>query len=185
MNRKKCVLTVLLLAGLSLMTWSCTESGIGAPEESRDLVQAVRAVEDMTRPQNLRRSMFSAAYGDEGKPSDFVSYVFSDMGSAEWPPTEGSSEFDEVQREPSGGSGQTAIPAGVAILPLKTNPRKGPQVVVNYDDEAVEVVLTAYSNPLKGPVLERRVPFVAVEADTVAKQFFESNLQMGMSYRSF
>ncbi|MCZ6541254.1 MAG: hypothetical protein O6704_06345 [Nitrospinae bacterium] len=71
---------LLLLLPMFFVDWS---DGGGYPQ----LEKAGRVVRYMSAPHQLQRSSFIAFY-PEGKPSEFVSWMFSEIGAAEWPPSE-------------------------------------------------------------------------------------------------
>ena len=106
------------------------------PEEIR-LDQAAKAVGWMIAPTNLSRSGFTVAFPN-AKPSEYVNYMFSDMGTAEWPPFEDSGEFTmpemKAMRIPF-------FPADIHIAQLEPNPEYGTQIVVRHDDAKGVVVI--------------------------------------------
>ncbi len=52
----------------------------------------------MIMPHNFSRSEFTVA-SPEGLPSEFVNYMFSEMGVAEWTPFEDFGEFSNEERK--------------------------------------------------------------------------------------
>src|SRR5262245_51585341 len=77
----------LLCAQITTPLMGCDANDAAPP----DLRQAAGVVAYTLRATNLSRSMFSAAHPN-GKPSEWVSYWFSDMGVAEWPDSEANAE---------------------------------------------------------------------------------------------
>ncbi len=137
------LLSMLVLAGCS-----------GPSQSGADprLEQAVSALKYMTTQRFLSRSAFSSIY-PAGKPSEFVSYLFSDIGSAEWPIA-----FDEGEAEQLRSARIPAIPRDLPIIPYKPDPAVDMQVVVRADDAAGKVIIEAYAKAGEDPVLvEERV----------------------------
>ncbi len=163
------LLWLLMLAG-------CGESG------PPDLRQAADALAGMMKPVNLSRSMFVAAFPD-GKASQYVSYLFSTMGSAEWPPSE--EWADEVERQQMQAIGQAMWPAGVAAVPRVPEPTLGRQLVIDFDDERNVVIAYAYVDPADDPVFAREWKLPSVEPAIGVKEIYQSNLDLGMSPQSF
>jgi hypothetical protein len=168
--------SILLLIFVVLATVACTESG---PPE---LVQAAGAIDDMLKPANLSRSMYSVAFPD-GKPSNYVSYMFSEMGAAEWPPSE--AWADELVREQMEAIGQTLLPADVAIVPLTVDPSLGKQMVISFDDERGMVMAHGYLDPAGEPTLTREWKLPRVEPAPGVELFYRANLDEGLSAQSF
>lgn len=163
------------------LLWLLVLSGCGdsGPAELR---QAADAVADMMKPVNLSRSMFVAAYPD-GKPSHYVSYLFSTMGSAEWPPSE--EWADELDQQQARAIGLSLWPAGVAAVPRAPDPALGQQFVISFDDERNVVIGYAYVDPAEDPVFAREWKLSSVEPAIGVKEIYQSNLDLGMSPQSF
>jgi len=166
---------VMLFFG-SVMLASCGES---APPE---LTQAADAVEAMLKPVNLSRSMFTAASPD-GTPSQYVSYLFSSMGAAEWPPSE--AWADEMDREQMAAIRQPLLPADVAIVPRAPDPTVGKQLVISFDDDKGIVIARGYLDPADEPLLAREWKLANVQPATGVREIYQSNLELGMSPVSF
>jgi hypothetical protein len=177
MNRKDANKLGKLLLFLWLITIvACTQSG---PPE---LEQAADVVGDMLKPINLSRSMYSVAFPN-GRPSQFVSYMFSTMGSAEWPPSE--EWVDEIEREQMAAIGQTLIPAGVAIVPQTPDSDLGKQLVVTFDNDRAVVIAHGYEDPVAEPVVSREWKIPQVEPAIGIREIYEANLEEGLSPQSF
>lgn len=159
-----------------LMLGACGESA------SPDLKKSVHVIRYMMAPKHLSRSMFSAAF-ENGKPSQFVSYIFSDMGAAEWPP---SAEWaDEMERRQAEAVGMPIIPKGVAFVHSRIDPTKSKQVVVTFDDEKSLVIVEAYTDPAKTAVLHHEWPFKPVKPHAGIAELYRSNAELGMSNQAF
>lgn len=138
-------------AGLLLQT-SCRPLD---PPPPRDLVDAARVIEEMLSYRRLEAAGFYDAYPDP-RPSDFVSYINSDLGVMLWPPREGSPFTDPFEMEASRSIGETVIPKGIAYRRNRCDPEGGRQIIYRADDESGEVVVEAYADPSVEPVLTRR-----------------------------
>jgi len=114
-----------------------------------DLAAAVGAVGSMLSPQALERSAFYAVY-PEGTPSDFVAFLFSPLGKAEWVP-------DDPTVAPGRGGlvspadvlavGGKLPPGVVGLVPEEPEPHILRQVVLRGDDERGVVIAAAYEQP--------------------------------------
>lgn len=172
-RRIKFVFFLLIL----LLSNDCTRK-----KEPIELKQAAHAIYWMMAPLQRSRSAFSAAFQNP-KPSQFVSYLFSDMGAAEWPPSEDYPdiiELEELKR-----ARLPVIPAGVSYSPLKPDVNKGKQIVVKYNDDKNIIIVEGYIDPQQQPVLLRTWDFLPASVTTQAKFIFDSNRAMGLSYQSF
>lgn len=163
----------LLCAGL--LVASCSKP----PDE---LERGVAAIRWMVSERFLRKSMFLACYEDP-KPSDFVNYLFSTAGSAEWPEIEGAGADGAGSR---GFAAPPPLPEGVRVRALDPDPSfDGPQVVVSYDDEAGEVVIAGFDRPDAEPRVVRRAKLPKVdrtdEERRIAEAFANSAREQGAS----
>ena len=127
----------------------CVEKG---PEEPQELKRAAQAVAYMVAPKHLERSSFYAIY-PEGKPSQFVKWMFSTFGTAEWPPAEDSP--DEAALEGAIALRIPIIPRDVAIIRDKPDADLAKQLVVRADDLKGMVIAEGYLAPEGPPVLTR------------------------------
>jgi hypothetical protein len=150
----------------------------------KDLEQGADVVGSMLKPNHLSKSMFSAAF-PKGKPSQFVSYFFSDMGAAEWPPREDSGEFHQDEIQAMKQAGEIMMPARVAFIPLKPSPGKGKQIVIKYDDGKGVVITEGYIDPSQKPVLVKEWVLPKVAALPGVEEIYQSNAQLGMSDQTF
>ena len=149
--------------------------------ESNEFEKAAKAVHWIILPHNLCCSLFTVAFPD-GKPSEFVSYLFSDMGIAEWPPYEGSGEFSPEELK---FMNITQIPMDIELVPLYPDPEAGKQLVVKFDDNRGMVIVEGYMDSDSEPVLVREWKLPDVEPAVGIKEIYESNSEMGMSDRTF
>ena len=110
-------------------------------QEDAELHQAVEAVRYMTSWRFLSKSAFTHAF-EEHTPSNFVSYLFSDLGVAEWPIA-----FDEMEIQQFRSVRIPILPSSYALVPNRPDPTQGPQLVLRGDDVAGVVVIEAYPDP--------------------------------------
>ena len=149
--------------------------------EPTEFEKAANAVHWMIVPHNLSRSAFTVAF-PEGLPSEFINYMFSDMGVAEWPPYEDSGEFspEEIRamRIP-------LIPKEIELVPLYPDPEVDKQLVIKFDDSRRMVIVEGYSEPKQEPVLVREWNLPRVEPDAGIENIYWYNYDMGMSDHAF
>lgn len=139
----------LLMLPLFYVDWS--EEG-----EYPRLEQAARVVRYMSAPRQLKRSSFNAIF-PEGKPSDFVGWMFSEMGAAQWPPSD--SEFmDPEERRALQALGMPFSPTDVQILQA-LSPQSARQVIVKADDVKGMIVVEGYLSPDQPPTIVRQWAF--------------------------
>ncbi len=139
-------MSVILVASMFL---ACVKGG----NEPADLIQASRVIRDMMKPANLSRSGF-ASRGPEATPSQFVSYIFSEMGAAEWPEHEGMVNPDELKELRA--MGMTFMPTGVAFVSGSPDPDEGRQLVIKWNNSERFVIVEGYTNLEEAPVLVRK-----------------------------
>ncbi len=164
---------IFVLTILILMT-ACAEK---APPE---LNQAAKVIKFMMKPSNLSRSSFSVLF-EQHKPSEFVSYIFSEMGAAEWPLGGG---FDDPEQLKAIGA--PVPPADVTFTSRKPDKTNKKQIVVGFDDDKGVVTIAAYLDPTKPPVFEREWKLAtSIKSAQGIEEMTQSNLQMGISYQSF
>jgi len=141
-----------------LVLWLAIGCGGREAPAPPELEQAVRVVRYMTSPMRLSRSGFQAQSSD--KPSDFVSYMFSDMGVAEWPYSEEMVEEDPSLGEEARAIGMPLIPQGVSLVPRRPDPSQKTQLVVKSDDARKMIMVEGYADPSTKPVLTREWAFL-------------------------
>lgn len=154
----------------------------GKPADGRKelLERAVSVCASQLAPMNLSRSAFYVAYPD-GKPSDYVQFVFSTLGAAEWPPVEGGGEFSPEEQRGMQALNQL-LPANIDFAPLRPDPGKtGLQVVFKADDGKGVVIFEGYASATDKPLLVVERPLVKVEPSMLARQAYQSMVEMGGS----
>ena len=157
--------------GLSILMLGCGSSTANAP---KDIVQAMKAVTDGLKPNQLSKSMFSAAHPN-GKPSEYVSFYFSSLGAAEWPASSMEFSEDEMQM-----TGMSFLPQSVSLVANTPDSGKGKQIVIGADDSKGIITLTGYVNPGQPAVLTKEVKLPKVKPAPGVTEMYRSNRQMGM-----
>lgn len=163
---------------LAFLVLTLTACGVSEP----DLAQAADVIHYMMKPLHLSRSVFYVAFPD-GRPSQFVSFIFSDMGAAEWPLSE--AWADEMEREQMKAIGAPLVPEGVAFVPLSPDPDAGRQLVVKFDDSRGMVIVEGYVDPTQDPVLTREWKLSKVEPEPFMEAIYQSSVDLGMSDQAF
>jgi len=126
--------------------------------EYPQLKKGMHVVRYLSAKGQLKRSSFMAL--EERKPSKFVDWMFSPMGSAEWPPWENSHlEFDSHELKAIKKMSTPLIPQNVALVPLAIDPEKKKQIVISADDQKRIIILEGFINPKDPSVLKEEIPF--------------------------
>ena len=139
-----CALALLLLA-------ACGGEAKKAPAE---LERGVAVVRYFASAKYLNMSMYSATVEDH-KPSELISYLFSSMGAAEWPPDEGAGEMSTEQAR---ATRTPLVPGNVRLRPLAPDNAPGLQLVLRPDDARRLIIVDGYTAPNKPPVSTTEVP---------------------------
>jgi hypothetical protein len=136
----------LLVLPMLYMDW-------GTDSPYPELERGVQVVRYLSSPKQMQGSSFLAVY-PKGRPSEFVKWMFSPMGTSEWPPVQNGMEMvgleqAMVQRIP-------VIPANLHIVEENPHPdKKLHQLVVKADDARGMLVVDAYTDPAQPPVFTR------------------------------
>lgn len=152
----------------------------GGGSEPADLKQAAVAMKAMSAPRHFGRSMYVAAFPGDTTPSRYVSYLFSEMGSAEWPMA-----LDEGEREAMRAARIPTLPEGVRVVARQVDPTAGRQLVISADDARGVVIARGYEAPGAEPVLEREWSLTAAKPAPGVAEIYRSNAGMGMSNQAF
>lgn len=158
----------LLLGILALFSTACQS----APDP--DLKQANAAIAKMTVDRTLTKSCFSVVYPD-GEASDFVKYLFSDLGAAEWPIA-----FDEMEEEQFKAIGQPLLPRNVTVSPSKRNQPNSKEIVLIADNANRAVLVQGYVAESNEVAFEAQWPLGTAQASEATRQLCQSNLEMGI-----
>lgn len=137
-----------------------------------DIEQAANVIQYMAAPRNVARSMFMAM-DPTGDPSQFVNFLFSDLGSAEWPDSESYADDNPLAAEQARAIRAPLVPSNVAFVPYSVEPGKGRQVVVSADDDRRLITITGYVDPNAEPVLYREMEFRLPAVDSRRKEALE------------
>mgnify|MGYP001024804047 CR=1 FL=1 len=127
-------------------------------KEYPELNKAIRVVRYMSAERQLQRSAFRFTY-PEGRPEQFVEWMFSPIGSAIWPPVAGGGEFSQEEEKMIQKTGIPFLPSGVSLVSNKPDMDRGQQVVVRGDDERQMMVVEGYLDPQETPVLAKEWRF--------------------------
>jgi hypothetical protein len=153
----------------------------GCSSPPPDLAKAVAAVGSMLSPRGLEHSAFYAVY-PEGTPSDFVSFLFSPLGKAEWIPDDAAvpGRGGLVSADDVLAAGDQLRPGVVGLVPEAPEPRIHRQVVLRANDERGVVIAEAYELPGHAPVLihEWTLPHVTLAPGVAAMA--RDNLENGV-----
>lgn len=142
-----------------------------------DLKQASNSLSKMATNYHLRKSCFSVVYPN-GTASDFVNYLFSDLGTAEWPIA-----FDQIEVEQTESIGQTPLPENVVISHLNRTQIDSKEIVLQADDINRMIIVQGYlpqSNQVK---LAASWKLGTAKADQFTQQICQSNLEMGIEVK--
>lgn len=188
--------TVLHTIMLCPLVCAMMMAGCGVEPTDPELRQAARAMHQMTTRSILSRSCFYVAYPD-GSPSDFVDYLFSPLGAAEWPPRDGRTAPGEelspdqaIMRETMAFEAEQAKAAGLAVLPgsvrISRMQRRDPtakELVLRPDDSKGVVVATGYMANQSEPVTASEWKLPTGSPDQGVRQVCNSNIEMGIGIR--
>lgn len=164
-----------LFSIFSIMVSGCGSEAAAPPE----LERAAEIIERFASPIRLQNSMFSAAF-PECKASEYVRYLFSDLGAAELPMGEGLG--DEMDRAQAEATGMPLWPDSVGMSADAPDPAKGMQIVLRADDVKNSVTVTMYTDPLGAPAGTREFTVPKVTPSAMAQAFFRSNVETGARY---
>jgi hypothetical protein len=132
--------------------------GKSASASDPDLRQAEKVARHLTSVRHLRKSVYATTM-QTGKPSELVSFLFSDMGVAEWPEAD---EGNPAVREQHRATRTPMAPGNVALVARNPDPRAKRQVVLKADDDKGELVAEGYADPARPPVFTERWPMPEV-----------------------
>jgi hypothetical protein len=170
----------LWLVALALVLLSCSKDP-NVPE----LEQAARSVEQMVAPLNAPRISFFVVLPN-GTPRQFVSWFFSQMGSADRPPVDEPSEFSQDELDAMRQSGMALTPKGIYFRHSHPDTALQKQLVLKWDDAEGTVILEGYLDPRQQPAYTTsfKLPKDVVPGQA-AQMIVQSNLDMGMRFQSF
>ena len=114
--------------------------------------KAIRVVRHMPAERQLQHSVFRFTY-PEGRPEQFVEWMFFPIGSAIWPPVKGGGEFSKEEEKMIQKTGIPFLPSGVSLVSDKPDMDRGQQVVVRGYDERQMMVVVGCLDPQDALVL--------------------------------
>ena len=129
-----------------------------SPKDNVELRKGIAVIRYMSAPRQLKQSAFRSTYS-EGRPTQFVMWIFSPMGSAIWPPVEGGGEFSREEEKMIRKTGIPFLPSGVSLVSNEPDLDRGQQVVVRGDDDRHRLIVEGYVNPQDAPVLVKEWQF--------------------------
>ena len=130
------------------------------PKENIELRKGIAVVRYMSAPRQLQRSSFLPTYPN-GTSEQFLSWMFSSLGVAEWPPYEGGLEFSPEEEAMIRKTGIPFIPANLVLIPHEPDFEKGRQVVIRADIGML--IAEGYEDPEDSPVVVKKWPFQEIE----------------------
>lgn len=154
--------------------WLLMVSCGGAPADA-ELSQAAQAMAQLARSRHLERSCFYVVY-PQGTPTDFVGYLFSDLGSADWPVA-----FEPLEAEQMQSAGITPLPGTVKISAQQREQPEQKELVLLADDAAGDIQLLGYLPNETEPNVEERIPLTPANPEDFTVQMCQSSLEMGVS----
>jgi len=132
------------------------------PKENIELRKGIAVVRYMSAPRQLQRSSFLLAYPN-GTSEQFLSWMFSPLGVAEWPPYEGGLEFSPEEEAMVRKTGMPFIPAGLVLVFQEPDMEKGRQVVIKADTEQRLLIAEGYEDPEEFPAVMKEWSFPGIE----------------------
>ena len=141
-----------LVTGILFVTLLAACSRSSPPAVDPQLRKAETVARYLTSARHLGKSAYPATRRT-GTPSELVSYVFSDIGAAEWPPGEDASPMEQEQAR---ATRMPLLPRDVGLVANRPDPRLRKQVVLRGDDAKNELVAEGYADPSKPPVFVER-----------------------------
>ncbi|MGB0564544.1 MAG: hypothetical protein ACPGVO_22505 [Spirulinaceae cyanobacterium] len=151
-----------------------TLAGCFSASQDAELAQAAKAVTGMGKARHLKRSCFYIVH-PSGQPSDFVGYLFSDLGVAEWPIA-----LDPVEAEGMEASGITLLPETVRLAPGQRQNLPEKELVLSANDAEGQVKLAGYLPNEVEPNLETTLTLVTATPDEFAQQLCQSAIESGI-----
>ena len=140
-----------------------------------DLEQTSDAFRKMLSSSVLTKSCFYFVFPD-GNPTDYINYIFSPLGSAEWPVA-----MDNFEKEQMQSVGQVTIPRNVIVSPLARTNTLAKEVVLTPNDEENLVILKAYRDSEVRTHFEEEIPLASAIVSPDLRTLCESNIDMGIS----
>ncbi len=138
---------ILLLA--SLISFVGCEGAVPA-----DLDRAAKVIRFMSEENKLERTSFPVLY-PKCLPSEFVKWLFSDKGKAEWPDSLDNDDSNPDVRNKAFKEGAPIVPKSVQFFAGRTDLDSGRQLIVKANDALRTIIVEGYGDPQKKPDLKR------------------------------
>ncbi len=119
-----------------------------------DLDRAAKVIRFMSEENKLEKTSFPALY-PKCLPSEFVKWLFSEKGKAEWPDSLDNDDSNPTVRNKAFKEGAPIVPRNVQFFAGKTNPDGGRQLIVKANDASRTIIVEGYGDPQKKPDLKR------------------------------
>jgi hypothetical protein len=129
----------------------------------------------MAKPASLGKSCFTVV-APNGQPSEFVDYLFSDLGAAEWPIA-----MDEFEAEQMRSIGQPVVPPTVQVSRNQRQHIDRKELVLRGDDANGMVVAQGYLANGAEPMFEAQWPLATAQPGPGVAELCQSNIEMGIS----
>ena len=117
-----------------------------------ELKQSVNYVRYLTSKRFLRNSAFSYTFPEQ-KPSQFVSYLFSDIGTAEWVVMNDPLEEEQLR------SISVPVPSMNVAITNEFMPDQEKQLVLKGNDPTDQIIVEAFVEDSKTPIFTEELPF--------------------------
>lgn len=130
------------------------------PKENIELRKGIATVRYMSAPRQLQRSSFLVTYPN-GTSEQFLRWMFSPLGAAEWPPYEGGFEFSPDEEAMVRKTGMPFIPAGLVLVSHEPDLEKGRQVVIRAEEGML--IAEGFENPEGSPAVVKQWAFPKFE----------------------
>ncbi len=144
-------------------------------EVDPELQQANAALRGMASPLSLSKSCFFVAYPN-GQASDYLSFLLSDLGAAEWPVA-----MDEQERQQLKAIGQLPMPTTVSVSVEQRRYRDRKEVVLRADNGTRSVLVDGYLPNSDQVQLAARWQVGTAVPDAGVRALCQSSLEMGGS----
>lgn len=163
------VIRLPVIGCLSLAVYACQS------EVDPELQQANAALRGMAAPLSLSKSCFGVVYPN-GQASDYLSFLLSDLGAAEWPVA-----MDEQERQQLKAIGQVPMPNTVSISLHQRRYRDRKELVLQADDATRSVQVDGYLPNSDRVHLAARWDVGTAVPDAGVTALCRSSLEMGGS----
>ncbi|NEO28025.1 MAG: hypothetical protein F6K03_14370 [Kamptonema sp. SIO4C4] len=137
------------------------------------LEQAAAAMADMTKRPTLSRSCFYVVYPN-GQATEFINYLFSDLGTAEWPIA-----IDPMEAEQMQSIGKDVLPPEVKVSPQQRSDPQQKELVLMANAEG-QIMAEGYLPEEDTPTLTQEWSLATATPDQATQDLCRSNIEMGI-----